>query len=216
MADEDDARYFPSCLDSECLIALDRSSARAAHSSQTRPRLAYCSATLSSRASRAHPKHSSAHSRYSATVAIALVPSPQGPPSSKPHAAAAEIYPPGYFGDRWFIAPERIGTLLVKCPDARRPHSTRENANDENSRSRSSRFGAFRGRIGPNGVPQLPERTSTLRLCRSGLVGTGRHGIAWVRATDLHTTTLRADPCFSRAAGRARLLHSAISRAAVR
>jgi hypothetical protein len=35
------------------------------------------------------------------------------------YAAAAEI---------WFIALERMRTVLVKCSDARRPHSTRENA----------------------------------------------------------------------------------------
>jgi pimeloyl-ACP methyl ester carboxylesterase len=43
------------------------------------------------------------------------------------------------------------------------------------------------------------------------LVGTGPRGTAWVRATDLHTTTLRTDSCLSSAASGARLLHSAVS-----
>src|SRR5215472_2636183 len=82
--------------------------------------------------------------------------------------------------------------------------------------SRSSHFGAFSGcRVGPGVVPELRLRTlwlrlhsygSSLRLCRSSLGGT-----ASVRATDLHTTTLRTDSCLPGAARGARLLHSAIS-----
>src|SRR6516225_5366437 len=84
--------------------------------------------------------------------------------------------------------------------------------------SRSSRPGAFsRCRIGPGGLPaaglwlRLHSYGSSLRLCRSSLGGTGPRGTAWVRATDLHTTTLRTDSCLPNAAGGARLLHSAVS-----
>ena len=52
---------------------------------------------------------------------------------------------------------------------------------------------------------------SSLRLCRSSLGGTGPRGTAWVRATDLHTTTLRTNSCLPSAASGARLLHSAVS-----
>jgi hypothetical protein len=90
----------------------------------------------------------------------------------------------------------------------------------ESSRSRSSRLDAFSGcRISAGGVPQLRLHTlwlhsygSALRLCRSSLVGTGSHGAAWLRATDLRTTTLRTDSCLPSASGGARLLHSAVSR----
>src|SRR6516164_5447822 len=82
--------------------------------------------------------------------------------------------------------------------------------------SRSSGLGAFSGcGISPDSVPRLRRLHSygsALRLCRSSLVGTGPRGTAWVRATDLRTTTLRTDSCLPSAAGGARLLHSAVSR----
>jgi hypothetical protein len=84
----------------------------------------------------------------------------------------------------------------------------RGECNDEGSYSRSSRFGTFGGyRNCPGGGPQH-SYTSALRLWRSTLVGT----TAWVRATHLHTTTLRTDSCLPSAARRAWLLHSAVSR----
>src|SRR5262249_40609249 len=102
--------------------------------------------------------------------------------------------------------------MLVKPPDTSTQHEGE--CNDESSRSRSSRVGAFGGcRISPGGEPQLrwtlwlwlQNSGSALRLCRSSLVGTGPRVTAGVRATDLHTTTLRADSCLPISAGGARL-----------
>src|SRR5215469_14348772 len=95
--------------------------------------------------------------------------------------------------------------------------------NDESSRSRSCRLGDFSEYcLSPGGVPQLSLRIlwlwlhghgSPLRLCRPSLgASAGPRGTAWVRATDLHTTTLRTDTRLPSTAGRAWLLHGAVSR----
>jgi hypothetical protein len=120
------------------------------------------------------------------------------------------------------LPPNQKPTMLVETYGRKASVQHEGECDDESSRSRSSRLDAFsRCCISPGGVPQLRPRTlwlrlhgygSALRLCRSSLVGTGPHGAAWVRATDLRTTTLRTDSCLPSAAGGARLLHNAVSR----
>jgi hypothetical protein len=94
--------------------------------------------------------------------------------------------------------------MLVKPRDAFASVQHEGECNDQSSRSRSSRIGAFSGcRIGPDSVP----RGTALQLCRSSLAGT-----AWVQPTGLRSTSLCTDPCLPSAADCARLLRSAVSR----
>ena len=109
------------------------------------------------------------------------------------------------------LPPNQEPTMLVEAYGRKASVQHEGECNDESSCSRSSRLDPFSGcRISPGGVSQLRPRTlwlrlhsygSALRLCRSSLVGTGPHGAAWVRATDLRTTTLRTDSCLPSASG---------------
>src|SRR5262249_47734043 len=89
---------------------------------------------------------------------------------------------------------EPFATILVDVRTRRASAQHRGECNDESSRSRSSRFGAFSGcGISPVGVSQsrwLHTYSSALRLCRSSL---GYTPSVW--ATDLHTTTLHTESC---------------------